>query len=549
MKIRSVRINEFKRFTDLDIREIPENAKLVVLVGPNGTGKSSLFEAFNFWISPARGVSYQQDYHWKVGHVSHEHWGQLHQKINIEFYTEALDPSSKSEKVKKAFYFRSAYRHEPDFSARDLSQIDEILTDSRRPSMMISHESRVSDNYRRIVATSIKDLYDREKKAVPAGEIIERIIGKVREAMQRVFEDLNLTGPGEPLLEGTFLFEKGASRDYRYKNLSGGEKAAFDLLLDFIIKTETFNDTVFCVDEPELHMHTKLQSRLLDELYRQLPDNCQLWIATHSIGMTRRAMEIYKDNPSEVVFLDFEDRNFDTNVIITPAIVDRQFWKRVFTVALDDLAELIAPSQVVFCEGRPEREGRRRNTTFDADIYRRIFRTSHPDTEFVPLGGANDIEKNSVLISGIFKELFRSMQIWNLLDRDDRSDEEIERLNAEGTQVLHRRDLENYLWDDEILTKLCNVKEQDDLTAQVLEAKANLMREAIAAGNSADDIKAISGPLYVQVKRLLRLRQCGNTTEEFARVTLAPLITPDTSAYRELEAQIFGARLNRNIRR
>src|SRR5215216_2485275 len=126
MKIQSVRINEFKRFTDLEIREIPENAKLIVLVGPNGTGKSSLFEAFNFWISPARGVNYQQDYHWKVSHVSYENWRQLHQKITIEFYNEALDPNSKSEKVKKAFYFRSAYRHEPDFSARDLSQIDEI---------------------------------------------------------------------------------------------------------------------------------------------------------------------------------------------------------------------------------------------------------------------------------------------------------------------------------------------------------------------------------------------------------------------------------------
>ena len=49
---------------------------------------------------------------------------------------------------------------------------------------------------------------------------------------------------------GTFLFSKGATKTYAYKNLSGGEKAAFDLILDFTLKREVFNDTVFAVDEP-----------------------------------------------------------------------------------------------------------------------------------------------------------------------------------------------------------------------------------------------------------------------------------------------------------
>ena len=46
MRIKSVRLKNYKRFTDLHITEIPQSARLVVLVGPNGSGKSSVFDAF-----------------------------------------------------------------------------------------------------------------------------------------------------------------------------------------------------------------------------------------------------------------------------------------------------------------------------------------------------------------------------------------------------------------------------------------------------------------------------------------------------------------------
>ena len=48
MKIQSIHLQNFKRFTDLKIQNIPAIAKLVVLLGPNGCGKSSLFDAFHY---------------------------------------------------------------------------------------------------------------------------------------------------------------------------------------------------------------------------------------------------------------------------------------------------------------------------------------------------------------------------------------------------------------------------------------------------------------------------------------------------------------------
>lgn len=48
MRISKIHLVNFKRFTDLLIDNIPNTTKLVVLIGSNGSGKSSLFDAFGF---------------------------------------------------------------------------------------------------------------------------------------------------------------------------------------------------------------------------------------------------------------------------------------------------------------------------------------------------------------------------------------------------------------------------------------------------------------------------------------------------------------------
>ena len=45
MKITKLILVNFKRFTHLTLDGIPKGAKLVMLVGANGSGKSSVFDA------------------------------------------------------------------------------------------------------------------------------------------------------------------------------------------------------------------------------------------------------------------------------------------------------------------------------------------------------------------------------------------------------------------------------------------------------------------------------------------------------------------------
>ena len=64
MHISTIQLKNFKRFTDLRIEGISATAKLVILVGPNGCGKSSLFEGlFHFYrAQTGHGVNTDKDY-------------------------------------------------------------------------------------------------------------------------------------------------------------------------------------------------------------------------------------------------------------------------------------------------------------------------------------------------------------------------------------------------------------------------------------------------------------------------------------------------------
>ena len=224
--------------------------------------------------------------------------------------------------------------------------------------------------------------------------------------------------------------------------------------------TNAFNNAVYCIDEPEAHMHTTLQSKLLEEIYNIVPPQGQLWIATHSMGMLKKAKELESKDPNSVVFLDFTDRDFDSSVVITPSAIDSTLWKKFLDLSFGDLANLIAPSTVVFCEGGTE-QGKRFN--FDATIYKQLFARAFPTVEFVSIGSCSEIEDPNNISMRIVKSILSSSTIIKLIDRDDKSEAEVESCKSRGIRVLSRRHIECYLYDDEIITKLCDINGKHDL--------------------------------------------------------------------------------------
>lgn len=191
----------------------------------------------------------------------------------------------------------------------------------------------------------------------------------------------------------------------------------------------------------------------------------------------------------------------------------------------------------MFCEGYSN--GRKRKN-FDKEIYSKIFADTHPEAFFISAGSCNDIENIEKNSGEIIRTILKGTTVIKIMDRDDRSDAEIQDLAKKGIRVLKKRNLESYLFDDSVIKKLCDSVGLPNKYDDCICKKNDAMENAIARGNPADDYKSAQGDIYNSLKRNLELIKCGNNAETFIRDTLTTLITPDMDVYRELESEIFG---------
>ena len=531
MRIASATITEYKRFTNLTVQGIPDTARLIMLAGPNGSGKSSFFDALARWQRDRWEGARKDDYHlkWYVRTAEQPSKYMTHVKLH------SPDLSSADEQLyKKLLYFRSAYRNDPEYQSQRLERRPDPLDDSKI-GRMIDNDVAIGKNYQHI-ASRVFEIFDVD--AQMTDKFTEGLISPIREPVKKLFPNLTLNGLANPLRDGTFRFTKGASKGFHFKNLSGGEKAAFDLILDLAIAVRSYDNTLFCIDEPESHMNARLQAELVTVLYDLIPGTCQLMLATHSIGMMRRARDIEAEHPGSVIFLDFDGRDFDKSETIEPAVPDTTFWNNAYDVALDDLAALVAPERVVICEGEPRNRNIRRNYSHDARCYESIFEAEFPETRFIPGGNSTEVLDDRRGIAYALGVLISGTDVVRLIDRDAHSDEEVRELKQAGIRVLSRRNLESYLFDDEILRALATSVDQQDKTDELLAEKQRIV--ASRSNETPDDLKAASGEIYNACKTHLNLTNPGNNARTFMRDTLTPLVGQDTQVYQEMRQDIFG---------
>ena len=197
------------------------------------------------------------------------------------------------------------------------------------------------------------------------------------------------------------------------------------------------------------------------------------------------------------------------------------------SIALDDLASLLAPEVLVICEGSQVSD---RVLAWDERIYRQIFGDMHPRVEFRSSGGKGDLDQAAAIAAVIAP----GTHIVKLRDRDDLSPDGRTRLLEDDPtlRVLERRSLESYLLYDEVLEALVS-----DRGVRVENAVDELKAARDGAVRANGSAKGALGVVFGVANRVLgNTEGLGENPTQFSVDVLAKLITPDMSVRKELEA-------------
>lgn len=517
VKISRVSIpGRFKRFGSLEISRIGPKVDLVVMLGPNGSGKSSIFDAFLQWAR-------------SQGRPGRRNIAPEYFDSQARFLTApeiALHEADGQGGLGTELHVRTAHRNTPDVVSGSVQRQEDFR---RRATIdrMTETDAALGEHYQRLVTGFLPMLSNLESEDVPRDlAAIRAEVARVRDATQHVLPHLRLAGLGDPSREGSFYFTRDGERRFRFENLSGGEKAVFDMLLDVHIAVTELGTPLICLDEPEVHLNPAVQASVLTELLRLLPKGSQLWIATHSIGMIRRAFEISAEDPERVAFLDFgQVEGPAPDVRLEPSQPSRRLLREAMGVALDDLAGLLAPEVLVLCEGSQESD---RITAWDERIYRHIFADLYQSVEFRSIGSKAELDQAASIAAAIAP----GTRVLKLRDLDDLPLEHRTRLlEADSNlRVLKRRSLESYLLDDEVLDALVSERgcRKDDALEQLRSS-----RDLISQPNGS--MKGALGAVFGTAKTVLAdTTGLGENKHQFGADVLAKLIVPSMKVHKDL---------------
>jgi hypothetical protein len=235
-------------------------------------------------------------------------------------------------------------------------------------------------------------------------------------------------------------------------SLSSGEREVVNIAFDFILRSPS--DCIIFFDEPELHLHPELLSRLIATL--------------RSIG--ERNQFIFVSHSPEIVSASLDD----TVVLLTPPNGDRNQAVIIrrndeSTQALRTLGQSIGilslGKRIVLIEGT--------DASIDKQTYTSLIRGRFDDLVLLPSGGRADLESFQTVAEKVLDKSLWGVEFFMLVDRDVKIPDGV---GTGRIRSLNRYHLENYFLDAELLSHCFNDMEPEN---SWLRDKARIEAELI----------------------------------------------------------------------
>ena len=244
----------------------------------------------------------------------------------------------------------------------------------------------------------------------------------------------------------------GSADKYAGPDMSDGERAIFYLIGHTLTAA---NDSLIIFDEPELHIHRSIVSRLWDELEAARPD-CGMVIISHDLEFVasregqKFVLKDYAPNKGWTIEAVPEDSGF-----------------------AEDVATLILGSRkpVLFVEGA------------GGSLDKAIYRACYPDWTIIPRGSCEEV-MHAVITMRANESLTR-VTCAGIVDADAYDNAEISFLQSKGIAVLPVSEIENLFLLPDVIEAIARSEgyEGHDLKAKCDQVLGDLFSHASDSTN------------------------------------------------------------------
>lgn len=367
----------------------PYNA--LVIIGANGAGKSKL----GAWIE-------QQDLK-NVHRIGAQRNLNFNENIPLKNYSQAedlvfwgtIEENQKGEK---------GYRWEwgKSYTTKLLNDFENVLA------ALIALKNNENDEF-------IKKCKEAEEKNTTKPHTPKTPIDILKSIWNDIFPHRDL------LLEDSKFYasflKNGAEIKYSANQMSDGERSVLYLAAQVLCVPK--NKTLI-IDEPEIHLHRSIMNQLWISLEKHRPDCLFIYIThdTQFAAMHRNADKIWI-------------QNFDGDHWKLQRIKDNTLPEELL---LDILGNR---NNVLFVEGE--------KNSFDTQLYRFMY----PSYHIIPCGSCSQVIERTRVFNN--NPALHSCKVYGIIDRDYRSEYEIEKFKANNIFTLNVAEVENLFITEELI--------------------------------------------------------------------------------------------------
>ncbi|MEA4826909.1 MAG: DUF4435 domain-containing protein [Clostridium sp.] len=280
-----------------------------------------------------------------------------------------------------------------------LNDYDKVL------SALFAQKSKINEEY-------VDECREKEKNGQPKGTVPESNVDRIIKIWEDVFPHRKL------ILKDAKVSVEFNGNIYNGSEMSDGERVALYLMAQALC---ALSNSIIIIDEPEVHLHKSIMNILWSKLEEYRKD-CLFIYITHDI--------------------QFASGHKNSRKLRVHEYLGNNTWNYEFVDGNDDVPEellleiLGTRKNVIFIEGKRE--------SLDYSLYQHFY----SDYSVIPCESCIKVIESTKSLRN--HNQLHHLRVFGLIDRDYRTEKEVEALKEDGIYVLDIAEVENLFIIEEI---------------------------------------------------------------------------------------------------